>query len=108
MQNDNADIETETIQRLQLIEKFGDDANQGLLVAKQENTKILQDIQDQRSQHMEVMEEQNGQKKQMTLQLGKLEDNLKKLRLDLEAKQNTHQTAVLDKQEMLHYELNKM
>jgi hypothetical protein len=34
MQNDNADIETETISRLQLIEKFGDDANQGLHVAK--------------------------------------------------------------------------
>jgi len=34
MQNDNSDIETETISRLQLIEKFGDDANQGLHVAK--------------------------------------------------------------------------
>ena len=34
MQNDNSEIETEAIKRLQLIEKFGDDANQGLHIAK--------------------------------------------------------------------------
>ena len=34
MQNDNSEIETEAINRLQLIEKFGDDANQGLHIAK--------------------------------------------------------------------------
>ena len=30
MQNKNSEIETEAIQRLQLIEKFGNDANNGL------------------------------------------------------------------------------
>jgi hypothetical protein len=35
MQSDNAEIETETIQRLQLIEKFGNDAAGGLQVAQQ-------------------------------------------------------------------------
>jgi hypothetical protein len=30
MQSDNSEIETETIQRLQLIEKFGNDASDGL------------------------------------------------------------------------------
>ena len=30
MQSDNAEIETETISRLQLIEKFGNDASAGL------------------------------------------------------------------------------
>ena len=44
----------------------------------------------------------------MKLHLEKLEDNLKKLRLDLEARQSSHQTAVLDKQEVLHHEVNKM
>lgn len=34
MQSDNSEIETETIQRLQLIEKFGNDANDGLQAAK--------------------------------------------------------------------------
>ena len=34
MQNDNSEIELETISRLQLIEKFGNDANNGLHQAK--------------------------------------------------------------------------
>ena len=57
---------------------------------------------------MEVMEEQTGQQKAMKVQLGKLEDQLKKLRLDLEAKQNSHQNAVLEKQERLHNDVNKI
>ena len=43
MQNDNSEIETEKIQRLQLIEKFGDDANQGLHASKMQNTKYYQE-----------------------------------------------------------------
>jgi len=35
MQGENSEIETETISRLLLIEKFGDDANNGLQLAKQ-------------------------------------------------------------------------
>lgn len=57
LQNDNAEIETETIQRLQLIEKFGDDASAGLKVAEQQNQKLKQDLSDQINQHQEVVTE---------------------------------------------------
>ena len=40
--------------------------------------------------------------------LNKLENDLKKLKVNLEAKQGTHKTAVLDKQEMLQHQLNKL
>lgn len=46
MQSDNAEIETETISRLQLIEKFGNDASAGLQVAQQQNQKLKQDLSD--------------------------------------------------------------
>ena len=58
MQGDNSEIETETIQRLQLIEKFGNDASNGLQAAKQENMKLLQDHQEQKTQHKEVTSDQ--------------------------------------------------
>ena len=61
MQNDNSEIETETIKRLQLLEKFGDDANQGLHIAKQQNETIKQVIQEQKNQHTAEMEEQTSQ-----------------------------------------------
>jgi len=86
MQNDNSEIETETIQRLQLIEKFGDDANQGLHAAKMQNTKIIKKIQDQKETHAEVMSEQTAEQKSMRDTLAKLEKNLKSLRTDLEAR----------------------
>lgn len=55
MQSDNSEIETETIQRLQLISKFGNDASNGLQLAKQENSKLLKDLSEQKIQHKEVM-----------------------------------------------------
>ena len=48
MQSDNSEIETETIQRLQLIQKFGDDASNGLAQAKSENSKLLKDLTEQK------------------------------------------------------------
>lgn len=57
MQSDNSEIETETIQRLQLIEKFGNDASAGLQLANQQNQKLKQDLADQVSQHQEVIKE---------------------------------------------------
>lgn len=77
MQNDNSEIETETIQRLQLIEKFGDDANQGLHTAKMQNSKIIKKIQDQKETHSEVMSEQTAEQKTIRDTLTKLEKNLK-------------------------------
>lgn len=59
MQSDNSEIETETIQRLQLIEKFGNDASAGLQLASQQNQKLKQDLADQVNQHQEVIKEQN-------------------------------------------------
>jgi len=44
MQSDNSEIETETIQRLQLIQKFGNDASNGLAQAKAENSKLIKDL----------------------------------------------------------------
>lgn len=46
MQSDNAEIETETIQRLQLIEKFGNDASNDLQIALQQNQKLKNDFSD--------------------------------------------------------------
>jgi hypothetical protein len=57
MQSDNSEIETETIQRLQLIEKFGNDASAGLQLANQQNAKLKQDLEDQENQHEEVIKE---------------------------------------------------
>lgn len=61
MQSDNSEIETETIQRLQLIQKFGNDANNSLTHAKGENSKLLKDLSEQKQQHKEVMRDQNSQ-----------------------------------------------
>jgi hypothetical protein len=44
MQNDNSEIEAETISRLQLIEKFGQDAKDGLEVAMVQRQGIKTDI----------------------------------------------------------------
>lgn len=57
MQSDNSEIETDTIARLQIIDKFGQDAAQGLALAKQNESKISSDLQEQKSQHTEVMQE---------------------------------------------------
>lgn len=55
MQGDNSDIETETIQRLQLIDKFGNDAQIGLNGAQETHQRFKQDLMEQKSQHAEVM-----------------------------------------------------
>jgi len=86
MQSDNSEIETETIQRLQLIEKFGNDANNGLDAAKHENAKLLQDLAEQKAQHKEVTSDQEMQKNQMKSQLAELEKSLQMLRQDLYTK----------------------
>tara|TARA_B110000285_G_C15062016_1_gene582924 strand:+ start:287 stop:547 length:261 start_codon:yes stop_codon:yes gene_type:complete len=86
MQSDNSEIETETIQRLQLIEKFGNDANNGLDAAKHENAKLLQDLAEQKAQHKEVTSDQEMQKNQMKSQLAELEKSLQMLRQDLDTK----------------------
>jgi len=86
MQSDNSEIETETIQRLQLIEKFGNDANNGLEAAKHENAKLLQDLAEQKAQHKEVTSDQEMQKNQMKSQLAELEKSLQMLRQDLDTK----------------------
>jgi len=86
MQSDNSEIETETIQRLQLIEKFGNDANNGLDAAKHENAKLLQDLAEQKAQHKEVTSDQEMQKNQMNSQLAELEKSLQMLRQDLDTK----------------------
>lgn len=58
MQQENSEIETETIQRLQLVDKFGDDAEAALRTASSANLKIRQDLEEQRKQHSEVITEQ--------------------------------------------------
>lgn len=108
MQSDNSEIETETIQRLQLIQKFGDDASNGLAQAKSENSKLLKDLSEQKQQHKEVMSDQNMQQNQIKGQLSDLEKSLKMLRTDLETKQASHKTAMLQKQEMLQQTLNEL
>jgi hypothetical protein len=59
LQNNNSKIETETIQRLLLIEKFGNDANNGLQLANQQNKKLHEDLNDQKNQHREVLQDQH-------------------------------------------------
>ena len=44
MQNENSQIELETIQRLQLVEKFGDDARSGLEQAKSQKERLDEDL----------------------------------------------------------------
>mmetsp|Transcript_5439 Transcript_5439/g.8430 ORF Transcript_5439/g.8430 Transcript_5439/m.8430 type:complete len:98 (+) Transcript_5439:398-691(+) len=95
MQNDNSEIETETISRLQLIEKFGNDAQSGLTLARQQNQKINQDLQEQKTQHAEVMKEQFGQRQHLSDNLDRLEKSLKQLRGELDQKQNSHKKAML-------------
>ena len=106
MQSDNSEIETETIQRLGLIQKFGNDASNGLQLAQHENSKLMKDLSEQKIQHKEVMSDQTSQQNQMKAQLSDLEKSLKMLRTDLEAKQGSHKTAMLQKQEMLQQTLN--
>ena len=55
MQNDNSEIELETISRLQLIEKFGNDANNGLHQAKQQNSQLEYDLKQQQEKHQQIM-----------------------------------------------------
>ena len=97
MQSDNSEIETETIQRLQLIQKFGNDASNGLAQAKAENSKLIKDLSEQKQQHKEVMNDQTHQQSQIKVQLADLEKSLKMLRTDLESKQQAHKTAMLSK-----------
>jgi hypothetical protein len=47
------------------------------------------------------MSEQTAEQKSMRDTLAKLEKNLKSLRTDLEARQASHRTSVLEKQELL-------
>jgi chromosome segregation ATPase len=93
---------------LQLIQKFGNDASNGLAQAKAENAKLLKDLSEQKQQHKEVMNDQNNQQSQMRAQLADLEKSLKMLKTDLEAKQSAHKTAMLQKQEMLQQTLNDL
>lgn len=44
MQKNNSEIELETIKRLQLVEQFGVDANNGLHQANNQNVQIKRDI----------------------------------------------------------------
>lgn len=44
MQNDNQEIELETIQRLQLIEKFGNDANENHHHAQGQHEQLEKDL----------------------------------------------------------------
>lgn len=44
MQNNNSEIELETIKRLQVVEQFGEDAKNGLIQANAQNVQIKQDI----------------------------------------------------------------
>jgi len=61
IQNNNSKIETETIQRLLLIEKFGNDASNGLQLATEQNQRLHEDLNDQKNQHKEVLQDQNDQ-----------------------------------------------
>ena len=99
MQNDNAEIEQETISRLQLIEKFGQDANNGLQLAKKQNTKLLKDLAEQKSQHTKSIGEQDKQQMNLNSELTMLETELGKLQTKFAQQQKTHQSILLAKQE---------
>jgi len=99
MQNDNAEIEQETISRLQLIEKFGQDANNGLELAKKQNAKLLKDLAEQKSQHTNIIGEQDKQQMNLNSELTMLETELGKLQTKFAQQQKTHQTILLAKQE---------
>jgi hypothetical protein len=68
--------------------------------------KLLQDLQEQKTQHKEVTSDQLQQQNQMKRQLNDLEKSLKMLQQDLDVKQQGHKVSMLQKQEMLQIELN--
>jgi len=59
MQNDNQEIELETIQRLQLIEKFGNDANENHHHAQGQHEQLEKDLANQQHKHENVLHGQN-------------------------------------------------
>ena len=96
MQGDNSEIETECIQRLQLIDKFGNDADVGLRGAQEVNKRLLSDQQEQKSQHAEVMQEQNQQKLELESRLEDLNKECESLRKQLVEKRATHLKTVVN------------
>ena len=47
IQSNNSQIEHDTIERLLLVEKFGEDANDGLDIAIQQNNTLVKDLKSQ-------------------------------------------------------------
>lgn len=99
LQNDNSEIELETIQRLQLIEKFGNDAKNGLQQARQQQLQLEDDLAQQKRRHQKVMDEQDKQKSDLQHQLEGLQDDLSTLKQNFGDSQTRHRSSMLGKQE---------
>ena len=108
MQNNNSEIELETIKRLQLVEQFGVDASRGLAQANVQNVQIKQDIADQAKRHQEALAAQEAEKGNLRNELQDLERQLAQLKLKMSEAQNAHSDAVVTQQDMLVEELNDL
>lgn len=108
MQNNNSEIELETIKRLQLVEQFGVDASKGLAQANVQNVQIKQDIADQATRHEAALGAQEGEKANLRKELQDLEAQLAQLKVKMHEAQNSHSDAVVSQQDMLVEELNDL
>ena len=108
IQNNNSAIELETIQRLQLVEKFGEDASEGLNVANQQSEALHVDLNSQAERHRDATELQEEQQQVMVSKLTSLEGELEQLKARLNTSQANHARATLEKHEQLSQELNQL
>ena len=97
MQNDNGHIELETIKRLQLVEQFGIDANNGLNEANNQKVHIKEDIQQENARHEKLLVEQETEQRVLQGELSNLEQELSRLRTRFENGHSDHTENVMSK-----------
>lgn len=80
MQNNNSEIELETIQRLQVVEQFGEDAAIGLESANKQGDQLAVDQEKQVKRHEDALQTQETKNADLKGELDEISNSLVELK----------------------------